>query len=59
MARKSITLFRDEHNFGATFKDGNIKTSWEYLTQAEQMDLIGAMRSMYGLFSRFIKEEEE
>lgn len=58
MARKSITLFRDGHNFGATFKDGNRKTSWEKLTEMEQTDLIRAMHSMYLFFSGFIKEKE-
>lgn len=59
MARKSITLFRDGHNFGATFKDGNRITSWEKLTRDEQIDLLCAMQNMYGLFIAHIKEEEK
>ena len=59
MARKSITLFREGHNFGATFKDGNRRTSWEKLTATEQTDLVRAMHSMYLLFSMAIREEEK
>ena len=59
MARKSITLFREGHNFGATFKDGNRKTSWEKLTRDEQKDLLCAMQNMYWLFIGHIKEGEK
>lgn len=29
------------------------------LTKQEQEDLLGAMASMYALFSRFVKEDED
>ena len=57
MAQKKITLFRSGQNYGATFYDGNKKTSWEKLTKQEQEDLLGAMASMCELFSRFLKNE--
>lgn len=57
MARKKITLFRSGQNYGATFYDGNKKTSWGKLTKQEQEDLLGAMASMCELFSRFLKNE--
>ena len=57
MAQKKITLFRSGQNYGASFYDGNKKTSWEKLTKLEQEDLLRAMASMYGLFSRFLKKE--
>ncbi len=56
---KKITLFRDEDNFGAVFHDGNKRTDWESLTRQEQIDLLNAMASMYQLFKRFLKEEEQ
>ena len=57
MAKKSIKLFRNGENYGATIYDGSKKSSWENLTKQEQEDLLGAMASMYALFSRFVKEE--
>lgn len=56
MAQKKITLFRSGQNYGASFYDGNKKTSWEKLTKQEQEDLLGAMASMYELFLHFMKK---
>lgn len=57
MAKKSIKLFRSGEHCGAIIYDGSKKSSWENLTKQEQEDLLGAMASMYALFSRFVKEE--
>ena len=57
MAKKSIKLFRSGENCGAIIYDGSKKSSWEKLTKQEQEDLLGAMASMYALFSRFVKED--
>ena len=56
MAKKSIKLFRSGENYEAAIYDGSKKSSWENLTKQEQEDLLGAMASMYALFSRFVKE---
>lgn len=59
MAKKSIKLFRSSEHCGAIIYDGSKKSSWEKLTKQEQEDLLGAMASMYALFSRFVKEDEK
>ena len=59
MAQKKITLFRSGQNYGATIYDGNKKTFWGKLTKQEQEDLLRAMASMYGLFSKFLGKGEE
>ena len=55
---KKVILFKSGHNFGAEFRDGNRKTTWDALTDEEQRDLTKAMLQMGEFFSRFVKDED-
>lgn len=61
-ARKVKATFEireDYDNAGVAFYIGGKRTHWGDLTAKEQVKMLNAWASMYQLFYRFLKEEEQ
>ena len=61
MARKVKATFgiaEDDNNAGVAFYIGKKIVQWNDLTYKEQVKMLNAWSGMYGLFYRFLKEEE-
>ena len=62
MKRKVKATFEireDYDNAGVFYYIAGKKVSWEELTAKEQRKMLNAWAGMYGLFSRFLKDDEK
>lgn len=55
--KSKIEITWSGKNIGLCIKEGGKFVDWSGLTREDQLKVLNSLADMYGLFSRFLKEE--